>query len=179
MTNTKKQVQLYTTPSERDLYESLAEIYSIIVTLDALERAYLKDSIPEAEYTDTCNRLLKQYKSNLADEIVAKRFKDLESFKAEWKVSLYSSFISLPILLLPSLDISTAGSYHWFIHTHPVLMTYIYITRCFISQLSSQCHFHRQTLTVTARCSKGDGSHKTRSPSHSRRFSIFIVPCQS
>ena len=28
---------------ERDLYESLAEIYSIIITLDGLEKAYIKD----------------------------------------------------------------------------------------------------------------------------------------
>ena len=70
--------------AERDLYDSLAEIYSIIVTLDALEKGYLKDSISEADYTETCSRLLKQYKSNLADETVARAFGDLESFKREW-----------------------------------------------------------------------------------------------
>ena len=72
--------------AERDLYESLAEIYSIIVTLDALERAYLRDSIQESEYTETCDRLLRQYKSNLADDTVANAFGDLESFKVEWDV---------------------------------------------------------------------------------------------
>ena len=65
----------------------MAEIYSIIITLDALEKAYLKDSIPESEYTETCSRLLKQYKSNLADETVAKAFGDLDTFKREWDVS--------------------------------------------------------------------------------------------
>ncbi|KAF2201634.1 VPS28-domain-containing protein [Delitschia confertaspora ATCC 74209] len=79
-----QEVKLYTTSAERDLYESLAEIYSIIITIDALEKAYLKDSISEAEYTETCTRLLKQYKSNLADETVARAFGDLESFKREW-----------------------------------------------------------------------------------------------
>ena len=72
--------------AERDLYESLAEIYSIIVTLDALERAYLRDSIQESEYTETCDRLLRQYKSNLADDTVANSFGDLESFKLQWNV---------------------------------------------------------------------------------------------
>lgn len=66
------------------MYDSLAEIYSIIITLDALEKGYLKDSISEADYTETCSRLLKQYKSNLADETVARAFGDLESFKREW-----------------------------------------------------------------------------------------------
>ncbi|OCL12973.1 vacuolar protein sorting-associated protein 28 [Glonium stellatum] len=79
-----EEVKLSTTVAERDLYDSLAEIYSIIITLDALEKAYLKDSIPESEYTETCSRLLKQYKSNLADETVAKAFGDLDTFKREW-----------------------------------------------------------------------------------------------
>jgi ESCRT-I complex subunit VPS28 len=72
------------------LYDSLAEIYSIIITIDALEKAFLKDSITEAEYTETCSRLLKQYKSNLADETVARQFGDLETFKREWDVSISS-----------------------------------------------------------------------------------------
>lgn len=84
-----------TTSAERDLYESLAEIYSIVVTLDALEKAYLKDSIHENEYTDTCSRLLKQYKSNLANETVSKAFVDLETFKRQWDVCHLK-----PVLLL-------------------------------------------------------------------------------
>ncbi|KAI9810602.1 MAG: Vacuolar protein-sorting-associated protein 28 [Pycnora praestabilis] len=82
--NLDEEVKLSTSTAERDLYDSLAEIYSIIVTLDALEKAYIKDSITEAEYTETCNRLLKQYKSNLSDETVSDAFVDLETFKREW-----------------------------------------------------------------------------------------------
>jgi hypothetical protein len=84
-----QEVKLSTTSAERNLYDSLAEIYSIITTLDALEKAYLKDSITEEDYTQTCSRLLKQYKSNLADETVSKAFGDLESFKREWDVCYY------------------------------------------------------------------------------------------
>jgi ESCRT-I complex subunit VPS28 len=86
-------VKLAESAAERDLYESLAEIYSIIVTLDALERAYLRDSIKESEYTETCDRLLRQYKSNLADETVSVAFGDLERFKAEWDVRLSISLV--------------------------------------------------------------------------------------
>lgn len=81
-----EEVKLATTNAERDLHDSLAEIYSIIITLEAIEKAYLKDSIPEADYTDTCHRLLKQYKSNLANEAVARAFGDLDSFAEEWEV---------------------------------------------------------------------------------------------
>lgn len=84
--NPTQEVKLSGTAAERDLHDSLAEIYSIIITLDGLEKAYIKDSIPEAEYTEICSRLLKQYKSNLNDENVAREFVDLETFKCEWDV---------------------------------------------------------------------------------------------
>lgn len=79
-------MKLASNNAERELYDSLAEVYSIIITLDALEKAYLKDSISESEYTDTCNRLLKQYKSNLQDETVSQEFGDLETFMRVWEV---------------------------------------------------------------------------------------------
>ncbi|KAK3723265.1 Vacuolar protein-sorting-associated protein 28 [Vermiconidia calcicola] len=84
--NLDEEVRLADNTAERDLYESLAEIYSIIVTLDALEKAYLRDSIKEIEYAETCERLLRQYKNSLADETVASAFGSLEAFKAEWDV---------------------------------------------------------------------------------------------
>jgi ESCRT-I complex subunit VPS28 len=77
-----------THPAERDLHDSLAEIYSIIVTLDGLEKAFNKDSVTEAEYTEICSRLLKQYQSTLSDERVEREFGDLDTFKARWHVSI-------------------------------------------------------------------------------------------
>ncbi|KAI9370994.1 VPS28 protein-domain-containing protein [Aspergillus egyptiacus] len=82
--NLDEEVKLTSSSAERDLYESLAEIYSIIVTLDGLEKAYIKDVVTEAEYTETCTRLLKQYKSSLGDDTVAREFVDLETFKRTW-----------------------------------------------------------------------------------------------
>ena len=86
--NLDEEVKLSTTPSDRDLLDSLAEIYSIIVALDGLEKAFNKDSVTDAEYTELCTRLLKQYKGNLSDDRVSTEFGDLESFKAKWNVSL-------------------------------------------------------------------------------------------
>ncbi|KAG8163595.1 hypothetical protein KVR01_006892 [Diaporthe batatas] len=82
------EVKLADTRAERDLQDSLAEIFSIIITLDELEKAFLKDAIPEAEYTEICERSLKQYKSILADEAVARAFVGLEEFKAEWDLEV-------------------------------------------------------------------------------------------
>lgn len=84
--NLTQEVKLSETTAEKDLNDSLAEIYSIIITLDGLEKAYIKDSIPEREYTEICGRLLKQYKSNLSDDSVVRAFVDLETFKRQWDV---------------------------------------------------------------------------------------------
>lgn len=81
-----EEVKLAETATERDLIDSLAEVYSIIITLDGLEKHYTKDSITESEYTEICSRLLKQYKSILKDETVAREFGDLERFKREWRM---------------------------------------------------------------------------------------------
>ncbi|KAK4218253.1 VPS28 protein-domain-containing protein [Rhypophila decipiens] len=86
--NLDEEVKLAETRAERDLQESLAEIFSIIVTIDELEKAFFKDAIPEAEYTEICERSLKQYRSILADETVANAFVGLEEFKAQWDLEV-------------------------------------------------------------------------------------------
>jgi ESCRT-I complex subunit VPS28 len=84
----RQEVKLAETRAERDLQDSLAELFSIIVTLDELEKAFLKDAVPEADYTEICDRSLKQYKSILADETVARAFGSLDEFKAEWDLEV-------------------------------------------------------------------------------------------
>ncbi|KAK9453810.1 vacuolar protein sorting-associated [Dipodascopsis uninucleata] len=88
-----EEVRLYKTSAQRDLYESLAEIYAIIVTLDFLERAYVKDTISHQEYTPICSRLLAQYNTILRNQEVANEFVDLESFRSHYGIE-YQSAIS-------------------------------------------------------------------------------------
>lgn len=106
--NLDEEVKLADNAAERDLYESLAEIYSIIITLDALEKAYLRDSIKESEYTETCDRLLRQYRSNLADENVAAAFGDLERFKLEWDLEVPKATERLRIGLPATVETAPA-----------------------------------------------------------------------
>lgn len=84
--NLDEEVKVADSAAERDLIDSLAEIYSIIRTLDGLEKAYIKDAVKESEYTEMCSKLLKQYKSILSDEAVSREFKDLETFSRKWDV---------------------------------------------------------------------------------------------
>ncbi|KAF4124964.1 ESCRT-I complex subunit VPS28 [Geosmithia morbida] len=86
--NLDEEVKLSETRAEQDIHESLAELFSIIVTIDQLEKAFLKDAIPEAEYTEICERSLRQYKALLADETISKAFGTLEEFKARWNLEV-------------------------------------------------------------------------------------------
>jgi ESCRT-I complex subunit VPS28 len=56
-----EEVRLYTTNTEREKYESLATLYGIIVSLDYLERAYVRDAVPASEYAPKCVQLLGRY----------------------------------------------------------------------------------------------------------------------
>ncbi len=86
--NLDEEVKMADSAAERDLIDSLAEIYSVIRTLDGLEKAYIKDALPESEYSEMCSKLLKQYKSILNDETVAREFVDLDTFSRKWDVCL-------------------------------------------------------------------------------------------
>ena len=48
--NLDEEVRLYTTNAEREKYGLLATLFGIIVALEYLERAYVRDAVPPAEY---------------------------------------------------------------------------------------------------------------------------------
>ena len=51
-----EEARLYTTNAERERYGLLATLFGIIVALDYLERAYVRDSVPAAECVSSgCN----------------------------------------------------------------------------------------------------------------------------
>ncbi|KAH8906116.1 ESCRT-1 complex, Vps28 subunit [Coniochaeta sp. PMI_546] len=108
--NLDEEVKIAETRAERDLQDSLAEIFSIIVTLDELEKAFLKDAIPEADYTEICERSLKQYRSILADETVAKAFVGLEEFKAEWDLEVPRATERIRVGMPSTAVTASAGS---------------------------------------------------------------------
>lgn len=70
------------------------------MTIDELEKAFLKDAIPEADYTEICERSLKQYNSILKDETVAAAYGSLDEFKQEWDVRLFLPFSPPPLASL-------------------------------------------------------------------------------
>eukprot|EP00475_Leptophrys_vorax_P031280 TRINITY_DN47329_c0_g1_i1.p1 TRINITY_DN47329_c0_g1~~TRINITY_DN47329_c0_g1_i1.p1 ORF type:complete len:229 (+),score=24.38 TRINITY_DN47329_c0_g1_i1:228-914(+) len=60
---TASEVQLWSTNAEREQYESLADLFAIIVTTEKLEKAYMRDLISPQEYEPACAKLINQFKT--------------------------------------------------------------------------------------------------------------------
>ncbi|KAI3658280.1 hypothetical protein MP638_000371 [Amoeboaphelidium occidentale] len=68
--NLDQELKLYSNSSERELYDNLADLYAIIVSLEHLEKAYIRDCVPATAYSSACTKLIAQYKTavNLSTE---------------------------------------------------------------------------------------------------------------
>jgi len=56
-------IKLGKSAKERQWYEQLGDLYSLIVTTEHLETAYVRDAISEQAYTSACLKLIAQYKT--------------------------------------------------------------------------------------------------------------------
>ncbi|KIY71902.1 vacuolar protein sorting-associated protein 28 [Cylindrobasidium torrendii FP15055 ss-10] len=79
-----EEVKLYTSNAEREKYSLLATFFGIIVNLEYLERAYVRDSITAVEYSPACTRLLSQYKTML--KLVGDEVESVEGFMSKYKM---------------------------------------------------------------------------------------------
>ncbi|ODV87539.1 hypothetical protein CANARDRAFT_26930 [[Candida] arabinofermentans NRRL YB-2248] len=82
------EIPLYETNKERDTYQSLSELYSIIVAINILEKSFIKDKFENNEdyYTNTEMRLLNQFNLILKDDDVSQEYQDLDSFVKRLKI---------------------------------------------------------------------------------------------
>lgn len=64
------------------MYDNLADLYSIILAIEHLEKAYVRDSIDNTAYSKACTKLIAQYKTLQAS--VEDHVPDLETFVAEY-----------------------------------------------------------------------------------------------
>ena len=56
-----EEVRLYTTNASREKYNLLATLFGIVVALDYLERAYVRDSITAVECVSVCSHYFPIY----------------------------------------------------------------------------------------------------------------------
>ena len=58
-----QEVRLFSGPTDREMYDNMGEVYAIVMSLQALEKAFMKDCITNEQYTSRCSKLLGQYKT--------------------------------------------------------------------------------------------------------------------
>lgn len=84
MSNLYEEVRLSRTAREREQYDNLADLYAVINSLQALEKAHVKDCVTAKEYTASCSKLLCQYKA--AFNQVRHEYPNVESFMTKYKL---------------------------------------------------------------------------------------------
>jgi len=78
------EVKAFENSQERERLDNNAEVYSIVKTIQTLEKAYSKDYIRPEQYTPACQRLLSQFK--VAFRLVQHEFKSLDKFIQFYKM---------------------------------------------------------------------------------------------
>ena len=73
-----EEVKLYESARERETYDNRANVFSLIRTIEALEKAYIKDAVTPDQYTTSCSILLDQY--NAAFKLIRESFDSVEKF---------------------------------------------------------------------------------------------------
>lgn len=63
----------------------MADLYSIIVLMEHLEKAFIRDSITADEYTPQCANLIAKYKTTM--NFLSDSVDNLETFMNDYKVS--------------------------------------------------------------------------------------------
>lgn len=84
-----EEVKLFRLPSERERYDNMADCYSLINTIQCLEKAYIKDAVTSKEYTAACSKLLTQYKA--AFKQIDKEFGTAEQFLKKYRFECRSA----------------------------------------------------------------------------------------
>ncbi|KAG8901875.1 Vacuolar protein-sorting-associated protein 28 [Tulasnella sp. 403] len=102
-----EEARLYTTNTERERYESLATLYGIIVSLDYLERAYIRDSITASQYSPACTKLLGQYKTIL--KLVSSDVSSVEEFMKKYNMDHPAALHRLKVGVPATVEHATEG----------------------------------------------------------------------
>lgn len=77
-----EEVRLHENAMQREDIDNRANVYSLIQTIQALEKAYIKDAVSPHDYTKQCNVLLVQF--NAAFKLVKEKFSDVEEFSRKY-----------------------------------------------------------------------------------------------
>ncbi|CAF1073464.1 unnamed protein product [Adineta ricciae] len=88
-----EEVRLWKNPRERERYDNMADVFSIITTLQALEKAYIKDVVEPAQYTRQCESLLAKYTAAFGQ--IRGEFPHIEDFVHKYKLDCPAALLRI------------------------------------------------------------------------------------
>ncbi|CAF0961978.1 unnamed protein product [Adineta steineri] len=88
-----QEVRLWKNPRERERYDNMADVFSIITTLQALEKAYIRDVVESAEYTKHCEKLLAKFSA--AFRQIEGDFNQIEEFAHKYKLDCPAALLRI------------------------------------------------------------------------------------
>ncbi|CAF0872034.1 unnamed protein product [Adineta ricciae] len=74
-------------------YDNMADVFSIITTLQALEKAYIKDVVEPAQYTKQCESLLAKYAAAFGQ--IRGEFPRIEDFAHKYKLDCPAALLRI------------------------------------------------------------------------------------
>jgi len=77
------EIKLATTREKKTQFDQLADLYSIIIATEHLEKAYVRDAVAQDAYTDACKKLIAQFKT--LKEALGEA--DVYNFNAKWSLN--------------------------------------------------------------------------------------------
>ncbi|CAG5104669.1 Oidioi.mRNA.OKI2018_I69.chr1.g1437.t1.cds [Oikopleura dioica] len=83
-----QEVRLHENARDREEIENQAELYSIIKTLQELEKANIKDAISTKEYENQCSRLLVQYKTALPQSEITSVEEFVQKYRLDCRLAM-------------------------------------------------------------------------------------------
>ncbi|KAH3681458.1 hypothetical protein WICPIJ_007615 [Wickerhamomyces pijperi] len=107
-----EEFQLIQTPSQKEIYEGLSEIFSILTTLESIEKAYIKDTITDEDYTPIVTRLLAQYNSLLKIEPVYQSFGNITDFTKTYWLNCPNAIRRVEVGIPATVEHNTASHSH-------------------------------------------------------------------
>lgn len=72
------EIELFDSGRERETYDNLGDLYSIIMATESLERAYARNAVTREEYTSECNKLISQFR--VAERVALGKSMSAETF---------------------------------------------------------------------------------------------------
>jgi len=85
--NKLQEIRLFSNPTDREMYDNMGEVYAITMSIQALEKAFMKDCITQDQYTSRCTKLLAQYKTAWASmQTTHCEINTIEEFLIEYRL---------------------------------------------------------------------------------------------